>query len=127
MTVTVKNRWIVIHRDSDHLGQPVCQWCGRWVDVLNGYYSLQHRRARNMGGSRLADTDKPQNLVLVCGSATTGCHGHIESHPIEAAERGFRLLQTQNPATHPITRWGGAHLYLTAAGRAEPADTDTPF
>lgn len=81
-----------------------CAWCGRGVDP--GGHSLQHRRARGMGGTRRADANSPANLVLVCGSATTGCHGWIESHPGEAARRGFRLGQWADPADVPVL-YGG--------------------
>ncbi|MDE2100837.1 MAG: hypothetical protein KGL39_26560 [Patescibacteria group bacterium] len=98
-------RGLVVLRDEG-----ICQWCGERVtglDMTEGNYSLQHRRARGMGGSSRPETDLPGNLVLVHGSGTTGCHGHIESHREEAARRGFILPQptsrtTWVPADVPI-------------------------
>lgn len=113
---TPKVRWIIIGRDSDEWGIPICQWCGKSVVIDWGRYSLQHRRARGMGGSKLKDTGQAHNGVLVHGSATTGCHHDIESHPDEAAARGFRIPQGSNPARIPIITWDGRELYLTAAG-----------
>lgn len=115
---TPKTRWIIIARDTDDDGVPRCQWCGEPVRIDWGEYSLQHRRARGMGGSKLADTGQAHNGALVHGSATTGCHHYIESHPKEAAERGFRIPQGSNPARIPLIRWDGRKVYLTADGRA---------
>jgi len=76
-----------------------------------------------MGGSRRPDTDQPQNLIVLCGSATTGCHGQVESHRAEAIESGWLLPQTADPAAEPVlvahsSRW----VWLTPDGRysAEP-------
>lgn len=94
---TPKVRATIIARDSDENGNPVCTWCGGVVRIEWGNYSLQHRRARGMGGSRRGDTGQAHNGTLVHGSATTGCHAYIETHPQEAAERGFRVSQHANP------------------------------
>lgn len=104
---TRATRAAVIRRDES-----ICQWCGLYVDTATGDYSLQHRRARGMGGSSLPDTDLPSNLVLVHGSATTGCHGHIESHREEAIARGFNVPQStfrrpSVPATVPLLAKAG--------------------
>ncbi len=91
-----------------------CAWCGG--PVVEGDHSLQHRRARGMGGTRRADANSPANLVLVHGSATTGCHGHIEAHPGEAARRGFRLGQLADPADVPVLYAGRVWVRLDHAG-----------
>ncbi|MGF3056187.1 hypothetical protein [Microbacterium sp. YY-01] len=119
---TPRTRWIIINRDSDANGTPICQWCGGAVRIDWGEYSIQHRRARGMGGSRLKDTGQPQNGVLVHGSATTGCHSEIERNPTKAAERGFRVAQYKNPAAIPIVTWDGRQLTLTVGGEAIPAE-----
>lgn len=91
-----------------------CAWCG--MTVYRGDHSLQHRRARGMGGTRRWDANSPANLVLVCGSATTGCHGHIEAHPGEAARRGFRVSQHADPAEVPVLYAGRVWVRLDHAG-----------
>ena len=106
-------------------GKSTCQWCGHHVDVSTGDYSLQHRRARGMGGSSLADTNLPSNLVLVCGSATTGCHGHIESHRGEAISRGFNapqgtLRRPSVPAEIPLMDWWHEWWRFDNHGNREP-------
>ncbi|MDM4761915.1 hypothetical protein QT381_02710 [Galbitalea sp. SE-J8] len=97
MAVTAKTRREVIARDESF-----CGWCGLYVDTASGQYSLQHRRARGMGGSKRMSTDLHANLVLLHGTGTTGCHGYIEAHRDEARERGFNLTQQLDPAAIPI-------------------------
>lgn len=96
-----------------------CDWCGRYC--LNGWFSRQHRLARGTGGRRDAHT--AENLVLVCGSATSiGCHLRCENTDIPAArEAGFRLKPGQNPAEVPILRHGKHLVYPTANGWVEAA------
>jgi hypothetical protein len=42
-----------------------------------------------MGSSKLPWVDKPGNLILLCGSGTTGCHGYIESHRVFGRASGW--------------------------------------
>ena len=86
MSVTPKVRREVIARDHS-----LCGWCGLYVDTRSDWYSLQHRRARAAGGSKRLDTNLHGNLVLMCGTGTTGCHGYVEDHPLEAMTRGFNI------------------------------------
>jgi hypothetical protein len=48
-------------------------------------WSLQHRRPRGKGGSVHPRLNTPANLLVVCGSGTTGCHGLIENELRAAA------------------------------------------
>jgi hypothetical protein len=57
-----------------------CARCGVWVQS-NG--SRHHRQRRRTGGHSVV------NLVLLCGSGTTGCHGWIHSHPANARAFGY--------------------------------------
>lgn len=91
-----------------------CAWCGGGVSP--GWHSLQHRRARGMGGTRRRDANSAVNLVLVHGSGTTGCHGWIEAHPREAERRGFRLRQFADPEVVPVLYAGGVWVRLGASG-----------
>lgn len=106
---SVATRRLVLERDGG-----ACAWCGRVVAEWG--YSLQHRRARGMGGTRRRDANSPANLVTVCGSATTGCHGWVEAHPAEAERRGFRLRQWADPADVPVMYAGGAWFRLDHVG-----------
>lgn len=106
---TKATRVLVWERDGG-----ACAWCGG--PVWEGDHSLQHRRARGMGGTRRLDANSPANLVLVCGSATTKCHHDIESHPQEAARRGFRLRQGEDPARVPVLYAGRVWVVLGHEG-----------
>lgn len=54
-----------------------------------------------MGGSRRPELNTPANLILVCGSGTTGCHGRIESNRTRAYEDGLLLRADQTPTDVP--------------------------
>ena len=118
-------RGLVWERDGG-----ACAWCG--CPVREGEHSLQHRRARGMGGTRRADANSPANLVLVCGSGTTLCHGWVEAHPGEAERRGFRLRQWADPVEVPVLWAGGVWVRLGHDGsweaprrwRASPTEGD---
>lgn len=75
----------------------VCEFCGhnRSKDSL-GYWSVHHRRPRGMGGSKDPLTNSPLNLLLLCGSGTTGCHGYFESNREEGYERRILIKQSEN-------------------------------
>jgi hypothetical protein len=53
--------------------------------------TTQHRVARGMGGSVPDWVNGPANLITLCGSGTTGCHGWVESHPTFAQEAGWSV------------------------------------
>jgi hypothetical protein len=91
---------LVVERDSGR-----CAWCGAEVSGERGRdWSLHHRRPAGMGGDRRPETHLPGNLVLLCGSGTTRCHGEVESRRGEAMHRGFLVSRhaVQSPAHHAI-------------------------
>lgn len=51
--------------------------------------SVHHRTPRGMGGSKDPALQEPPNLLVICGSGTTGCHGYVESHRAEAYQNGW--------------------------------------
>lgn len=55
---------------------------------------IHHRRPRAMGGSRLPDTNEPQNLLSLCAA----CHEYVESHRAEALDNGWLVPQSGNPS-----------------------------
>lgn len=114
----VKTRRQVIARDLSR-----CQWCGRYVRTESGWYSLQHRRARGMGGTSRASSNDPANLLLVCGTGTTECHGWIEAHPQEAEARGFRMNSGAEPSRVPYIDAAGKKWQLDAAGTRRQLST----
>ncbi len=75
-----------------------CEVCGG--SAYGG--SVHHRRRRGMGGSKRPEINLPANLLLLCGSGTTGCHGDIEAHRAGAYVDGLLLRENQEPTTTPV-------------------------
>lgn len=78
-----------------------CELCGEALAGPVGF-SVHHRLPRRMGGSRRPELNTPANLLVVCGSGTTGCHGRIESRREQAYTEGLLLHDGQDPATVPV-------------------------
>lgn len=101
-----------------------CAWC---VEEIRGHrgegFSLHHRRPAGMGGDRRPETHAPGNLVLLCGSGTTACHGLVESRRDEASERGFLIpkLAASTPSTWPIEHALHGRVFLFDDGSWEAA------
>jgi hypothetical protein len=75
-------------------------------------WSVQHRLPRSGGGGNGCE-----NLIVLCGSGTTGCHGHVESHRSEAYDNGWLVRRGFDPLQEPVlvdhqSRW----VYLDADG-----------
>jgi hypothetical protein len=103
---------VAIILERDHWS---CVRCGGGLHGVRGRdWSIQHRRARGAGGSRRPDTNTPQNGLSVCGSGTTGCHGHIEREREQARAHGWAIRQTDDPLTVPVVHALYGHVYLTA-------------
>ena len=92
-----------------------CEKCGvPLYETL--YYSLHHRTPRGMGGSRQVRLNLPSNLVAICGSGTTGCHGWIESNRSVSEDEGWLVSRYQEVAEVPLQIWGVGWRYLTDEG-----------
>jgi hypothetical protein len=85
--------------------------------------SIQHRRPRRSGGSRRPDTHSLANLMVLCGTGNTGCHGYIETKERAVALRrggtvGTRRVATPQrlAATSPRRYSGRVSVTVTAAG-----------
>jgi hypothetical protein len=74
--------------------------------------SVHHRRPRAMGGTHRPETNLASNLLVLCGSGTTGCHGYLESHRTEAKDLGFIVPQYEEPKNVPVKlfTWGWSYL-----------------
>ncbi len=92
MTIPQKVRDLVYDRDDR-----CCLKCG--VYAYAG--SLHHRKNRSQGG-----LDVPSNLVVMCGSGTTGCHGWATERPTLARREGFVVPSWADPAGVPLLRYG---------------------
>lgn len=116
MTVSQKVRDQVKDRDGY-----CCVACG--VSIIGRPYSLQHRRARKAGGARISWIGQPQNLITVCGTATTpDCHlTRMESRPSDAKDLGYVISEWPeiDPRFIPVTvvtEFGKARVWLTPDG-----------
>lgn len=113
-------RLVVITRDGG-----CCVACGLTVaDPETGrpyaQFSIQHRRARGMGGTTDPSSSAPTNGLLACGTGVTGCHGRMESEPDWALLKGYRVRQSDDPADVPVivaTPAGEAAYLLTGFDR----------
>ena len=90
-----------------------CARCGKplWESQRGTAWSVQHRLPRGRGG-----TNAVANLVLACGSATTGCHGWMESQREAAYLEGWLLRTGEDPARVPVRHWAYGRVFLTDTG-----------
>jgi hypothetical protein len=90
---------VVLERD---LWSCVC--CGK--GIAGGQrgvdFSIHHRIARGMGGSRDPRLGMPANLLTTCGNGTQGCHSEIESFRDRSRDRGLLLWRSQDPEQVPV-------------------------
>lgn len=92
-----------------------CERCG----TASGPFNVHHRTGRGMGGTSNPAANSTVNLVLVCGSGTTGCHGEIESHRRDALADGWLVPRTADPANAPVKIWSVGWVQLLADGHYE--------
>lgn len=81
--------------------------------------SVQHRRAQGSGGTDLGEVHCLANLLLLCGTGTTGCHGWVECQERAAARarglwvgheyRGGEPVPVQE---YPLQLWSGRWVFL---------------
>ena len=109
---------MVLERD-----QWCCVMCGRPLTGTRGFHwSIHHRQARGMGGSKAAHINQPSNLVSVCGHGTFACHGEIERLRYVSEAMGLIVRRPALPAHQPVHITGprfpiGATVYLSDDGR----------
>lgn len=100
-------RELVLERDDWR-----CASCG--VPIIGQQYSLQHRCARQMGGTADPATNRPSNLVTLCGSATSpgGCHLAAEQRDKRSRDLGYRLESWQDPRSVAVFHFVHGLIYL---------------
>lgn len=76
-----------------------CQRCGASLAVTSG--SRHHRQLRRSGDHR------PSNLILLCGSGTTGCHGWVHANPKAARAEGLIVPSWARAEFVPVKTFGG--------------------
>lgn len=106
-------RQLVMERD-----QFQCVRCGNPVTGEPGVdFSVHHRIARGMGGSRDPRLNMPANLILLDGSGTTGCHGAVEKARAEARTHGYLVWRSLDPTKVPVrvVLWPGSRVATTVS------------
>ena len=84
-----------------------CEICGGSLQGVDGM-SIHHRKPRGMGGTTDIKINSAANLMAICGSGTTGCHGWLESHREVAYEKGWLVHRYDDPAEIPVEVKQGA-------------------
>ena len=84
-----------VRRDLRERALHCCEICGD-PDATNAH----HRVNAGQGGR-----GKLGNLLLVCGSGTTGCHGAITANPTWARAQGYTVPPSFEPCDVPVARW----------------------
>ena len=101
-------RALVLGRDRHS-----CVRCGK--GITGRPYSLHHRKRRSQGGR-----NAPGNLLTLCGSGTTGCHGWVHANIAESQASGWLLLSTQHPGAESVLyvseHGSGMRVWLTESG-----------
>lgn len=79
-----------------------------------------------MGGTRKSTTNSPANLLLLCGTGTTGCHGWIETNRTIGYATGIILYDKDNPTEHPYMdtqgQWWQLHEDGTKTRHINPSN-----
>jgi hypothetical protein len=97
-----------------------CVRCGRSLySVLT--FSRHHRRMRSHSFPGLHETS---NVIDVCGSGSTGCHGFIHSHPQFAYSQGWLLHSwDEHPDRIPIHTYRHGWVLLDDQGNWKPYES----
>lgn len=107
-------RKLVLDRDGC-----MCLRCG--IFVIGRPYSLHHRKKR----SQLGRND-PENLITLCGSGTTGCHGWVHANLNDAHDAGWIVRSGEDPALMPLEyiseHGSGFMALLTRDGGRMPSE-----
>jgi hypothetical protein len=103
-----------------------CEVCG--IQVYNRRSSIHHRRGRGDGGSSKPEINQPSNLMLLCGTGTTGCHGKVtrNENRVKALTAGWvvELNTRQDPADVPVTHARYGRVFLLDDGTVRLAGSE---
>lgn len=92
----------------------VCEICGQQRAT-----NWHHRQNKGQSGAWRA-----ANGLHLCGSGTTGCHGHVTANPAKARAYGWSVRSTQGPADVAVWLYGRGWSVLTDDGAIAPAELD---
>lgn len=110
-------RRLVLKRDGYR-----CVACGREVDGVWSGFSLHHRHLRS---HPYAGLHGPANLIVLCGSGTTGCHGEAHANPLLARRMGWIVpMWDEHPELVPVNCHRRGWILLDDKGGYQPCDRD---
>lgn len=107
-----------VRMEVDGRDNSACVRCGAGRSMFG--LNVHHRTPRGMGGSKDPLLSLPCNLITLCGSGTTGCHGWVESHRDAAARFGYLVPRGVDPATVPVMYADGYWWLLGVDGSRRP-------
>lgn len=87
-----------------------CERCGQGL-TKQSEHSVHHRKLRSRGGK-----DHVSNLVLLCGTGTTGCHGIVHRFMLNAHADGWLVGSYEDPQFLGIVHWSGELRVLLPDG-----------
>lgn len=100
-----------------------CMRCGR--NTLGGSWpgvSTHHRQLRRSASPDVRDS--PANLVRLCGSGMTGCHGWVHAHPALARRLGWIVSMWADPRQVPVKDWRERWVLLDDEGDYQTISRD---
>lgn len=99
-----------------------CTRCGRWLPGTPA--SRHHRKRRSQANKN--EVHSPANLIDLCGTGTTGCHGWVHAHPKEAVESGWLIHANDDPTTTPVVSHAHGVILLDDRGGWTPVGEPEP-
>jgi len=81
--------------------------------------SIHHRMPRKMGGTSNLWINGVENLLALCGSGVTGCHGRVEANRAGSYDRGLLLRSGMYPWTTPFMDDTKKWWLITESGKQE--------
>lgn len=90
-----------------------CVCCGMGVgpEGRGVGWSVHHRLLRSQGPDHSI-----QNVIILCGSGTTLCHGRVHAEPAASRAGGWMLSGRQEPLAVPVLIAGQRWVFLTSTG-----------
>lgn len=76
--------------------------------------NIHHRQMRSQADK--LSVHWPSNLIVLCGSGTTGCHGYIHANPEEAYLKGWLVKSYDVPHMKPVLYFAGGYRQLLPDG-----------